>query len=140
LTGGDYPQGEFASIYGEQGFGGLHYTDGDDRDPVAEGALNPDIGFDCLNSWSQSGTMRMLRKGDWKLAFDMQGRGQLYNLRDDPVELNNLYAGNPAYAELQKELLADLLAWTLRAQDPLPPPGRRYAVKADKRNYWAPYR
>ncbi|MCX7011588.1 MAG: sulfatase-like hydrolase/transferase, partial [Candidatus Sumerlaeota bacterium] len=69
LTGGAYPEEEFASVYAEQGFGGLHYAENDALDPVAEGAHNPFVGFDCLNSWSQSGTMRMLRRGDWKLAF-----------------------------------------------------------------------
>ena len=93
----------------------------------------------CLNSVSQSGTMRMLRKGDWKLVFDMQGRGQLHNLADDPAELDDL-CGRPEVADVERELLADLLAWTLRAQDPLPLPRRRYIMKRDPRNWWAPYR
>ncbi len=83
--------------------------------------------------------MRMLRKGDWKLIFDMQGAGQLYNLARDPVELNNLY-GRPEVADVEHELLAELLAWTLRVQDPLPLPRRRYVMKRDPRNYWSPYR
>jgi hypothetical protein len=83
--------------------------------------------------------MRMLRKGRWKLAFDMQGQGQLYDLEADPVELDNLY-GRPDLADIERELLADLLAWTLRAQDPLPLPRRRYVIKRDPRNYWSPYR
>ena len=37
-------------------------------------------------------------------------------------------------------LLAELLAWTLRVQDPLPLPRTRYAMKTDPRNYWSPYR
>ncbi|NOZ20553.1 MAG: hypothetical protein GXP25_05625 [Planctomycetes bacterium] len=32
------------------------------------------------------------------------------------------------------------LAWTLRTQDVLPLPSRRYVVKADPENYWSPYR
>ncbi|KKL99915.1 hypothetical protein LCGC14_1809650 [marine sediment metagenome] len=139
LTGGEYPAEEFASVYGEQGFGGLHYTADDDRDPATEGAMAPGKGFDCLNSWTQSGTMRMLRKGDWKLIFDMQGRGQLYNLPADPAELNDLY-DDPALSTVRADMLAELLAWTLRAQDPLPLPRRRYAVKTDPHNYWSPYR
>ena len=61
---------------------------------LEDDGLNPEVSFDCLNSRSQSGTMRMLRKGRWKLAIDMQGRGQLYDLEADPVELDNLY-GTP---------------------------------------------
>ena len=81
----------------------------------------------------------MLRKGRYKLVMDMQGRGQLYDLERDPVELNNLY-GRPEWAAVERELLADLLAWTLRAQDPLPLPRRRYVMKTDPHNYWSPYR
>ena len=140
LTGGEWPEEEFASVYGEQGFGGLHYTADDDLDPAAEGALNSEgPGFDCLNSWSQSGTIRMLRKGDWKFNFDMQGRGELYNLADDPLEMDNLY-DRPEHAAVQSEMLADLLAWSLRAQDPLPLPRHRYVYKKDPRNYWSPHR
>jgi arylsulfatase A-like enzyme len=139
LAGRDYPKDEFAGVYAEHGFGGLHYTARDTLDPAKEGALNDSCSFDCLNSWSQSGTMRMLRKGDWKLIFDMQGKGQLYNLRKDPAELNNLY-GKPLAAGIQQRMMADLLAWTLRAQDPLPLPRARYVMKTDPRNYWAPYR
>ena len=51
------------------------------------------------------------------LVMDMQGRGQLYDLEADPVELDNLY-GRPEWAAVERELLAELLAWTLRVQDP----------------------
>ena len=119
--------------------GGLHYVEGDTLVDPEDDGLHPNISFDCLNSRSQSGIMRMVRKGDWKLAFDMQGRGQLHNLAEDPVELENLY-GRPEVAEIQMEMLEELLAWALRVQDPLPLPVRRYAMKIDPRNYWAPYR
>ena len=140
LTGAEYPEDEFASAYAEQGFGGLHYTPNDDPSFEAYITQGPkDKSFDCLNSVSQSGTMRMVRRGDWKLVFDMQGRGQLTHLATDPAELRNLYDA-PEHADIQRRLLADLLAWTLRAQDPLPLPRRRYRMKTDPRNYWAPYR
>jgi arylsulfatase A-like enzyme len=139
LTGGDYPKEEFISVYAEHGFGGLHYTAQDKLDPVKEGAINSAISYDELNSWSQSGTMRMLHKGDWKLVFDMQGNGQLYNLTKDPVELKNLYDDHEL-TEIKQQMLADLMAWTLRVQDPLPLPRRRYIMKTDPHNYWAPYR
>jgi arylsulfatase A-like enzyme len=140
VTGGGYPAEEFESVYAEQGFGGLHYTDNDD--PDFEHCLNQGpkgATFDELNTYSQSGTMRMVRKGDWRLVMDMQGRGQLYDLSSDPAELNNLY-DDPEHGAVQRELLADLLTWTIRAQDPLPLPVDKYIYKRDKRNYWAPYR
>ena len=138
LTGEEYPKEEFDSAYSEHGFGGLHYTADDDFGAHGDG-LSPAIGFDELNGWSQSGTMRAIRKGDWKLVFDMQEHGQLYNLAEDPVELNNLF-DQPDYADIQSKMLAGLLGWTLRAQDPLPRPRRRYRFKSDTRNYWFPYR
>lgn len=139
LTGNEYPEEEFASVYVEQGMGGLHYIEGDTLVDPEDDGLHANISFDCLNSRSQSGIMRMVRKGDWKLAFDMQGRGQLHNLIRDPVELENLY-GKPEVAAIQMEMLEELLAWSLRVQDPLPLPARRYVVKTDTRNYWSPYR
>lgn len=139
LTGEGYPEEEFASVYAEQGMGGLHYEEGDTLVDPTEDGLHPEVSFDELNSRTQSGIMRMVRKGGWKLIFDMQGRGQLYNLDEDPVELEDLY-GRPEVVEVQMELLEELLAWSLRAQDPLPLPRRRYVMKTDPRNYWTPYR
>ncbi len=139
LTGTSYPPAEFESIYAEHGFGGLYYTEEDGLDPEEEGAIGAGCTFDCLNSWTQSGAMRMLRKGDWKLVYDMNGRGELYHLAEDPVELENLFGEEP-FAEIQRELMAELLAWTIRVQDPLPLPRRRYVFKRDPRNYTSPYR
>jgi arylsulfatase A-like enzyme len=47
--------------------------------------------FDELNSYTQSGYLKMVRMGDWKLAFDMMGNGQLYNLAADPSELSRIH-------------------------------------------------
>ncbi|MDP9383134.1 MAG: sulfatase-like hydrolase/transferase [Chloroflexota bacterium] len=80
LMGNDYPDEEFASVYAEQGIGGLHYTPDDvavTRPGLYEGETYR--AFDELNACTQSGSMRMVRRGDWKLVLDMQGRGQLYN-------------------------------------------------------------
>jgi arylsulfatase A-like enzyme len=135
LTGDPYPEDEFRSAYAEQGYGGLEVTGDDDLDLCQEGALNAFCTFDCLNSWTQSGTKRMLRRADFKLVVDAQGRGELYHLADDPLELENLY-GRPEYAAIQGQLQAELLTWMLRTQDPLPVPRRRYAFKRHPRNYW----
>jgi arylsulfatase A-like enzyme len=144
LTGRTYPVEEFASIYVEHGFGGLYYGADEALGPADDGfTISPDGvhwgGYDCLNSWTQCGQVRMLRRGEWKLIFDMQGQGQLYNLSNDPAECRNLY-DDPAYLAKRHELLEDLMAWTLRTQDPLPLPRRRYVLKTDPRNYWSPYR
>jgi len=139
LTGEEYPQEEFESVYAEQGFGGLHYTEDDPlsfEHCMIQGPARST--FDELNSYSQSGTMRMLRRGDWKLIMDMQGRGQLYHLAVDPYEVDNLY-GRAEHAQVQSDMLGRLLAWTIRSQDPLPYPVGRYIYKRDQHNYYAPY-
>ena len=133
LSGREYPEKEFASAYAETGYGGLNYNW--DDDPDFSKALNPRITFNCINQYSQSGIMRMIRKDEWKLVFDMQGNGQLYNLEKDPAEIINLF-GNSDYIEVQGKLVGDLLAWTLRTQDPLPFPGGNYERKSHPRNYW----
>ena len=140
LIGGHYPPDEFESVYAEQGVGGRHFAqdDGPDYDHcLIPGPKGPT--FDCLNSYSQSGVMRMVRKGDWRLVYDMMGRGQLHNLNDDPLELHNLFE-DVRHRDVQREMLAELLMWTLRVQDPLPYPRDKYIVKEDPRNWWTPYR
>lgn len=144
LTGKKYPKEEFASMIVQQGYGGLHFTDLKEYDPYTQdGTLTKDkIEFDELNTWTQSGTMRMVRKGDWKLVYDMQGKGELYNLVKDPAEIKNLFA-DKNYSTKRMELLQDMLTWELRMQDPLPLPHptktRRYGFKRDPKNYWTPY-
>jgi len=143
LTGADYPAEEFRSACVEHGFGGLYYTSDEPLDPREDGLTPSHDGqpgdYDCLNSWTQSGTMRMVRKDDWKLIYDMQGEGQLYDLSRDPSELENLYS-HPEAAEKRAELLEEMLTWLLRIQDPLPLPRRRYVMKRDSRSYWTPYK
>lgn len=144
LSGRPYPKEEFASVLVMQGMGGLEYTSVKDLNPYSEGTLQrkqPRF-FDELNSWTQSGILRMLRKGDWKLIYDMQGRGRMIHLSEDPGEIHNLY-GSAEHQQKQMELLQDMLAWELRTQDPLPMPDKashKYIMKRDPHNYWASYR
>ncbi len=145
LTGKEYPKEEFSSIMVEQGYGGLHYTDIVEYDPYKDDGtlVKGKTQFDELNTWTQSGMLRMLRKDDWKLVYDMQGSGQMYHLAEDQEEVKNLF-GDEKYLKKQDELLQDLMAWELRMQDPLPLPHptkqRRYGFKRDPYNYWAPYK
>jgi arylsulfatase A-like enzyme len=132
LTGQDYPEGEFSSAYAEQGFGGLDY--GWDDNPDFESCIFPDgCIFSELNRYVQCGVMRMVRKGRWKLICDLQGRGQLYDLDEDPAELANLF-DKLSYRDIRHELTEELLIRTLRAQDPLPAPEGR---KSHPHNYWS---
>jgi arylsulfatase A-like enzyme len=127
LQGKNYPRDEFRSVFAEGGFGGLYYDESDHVPfSVAEfkglGAYivpDEDKTFDELNYVTQSGTMKMVRMGDWKLIYDMMGIGELYHLASDPSELKNLF-NDPSAATEQMQLLAELLQWTLRTQDSLP--------------------
>jgi arylsulfatase A-like enzyme len=132
LTGDAFPAEEFRSVYSELGVGGIHYGV-DERPPLHfpyEGHQ-----FDCLNSVTQSGNLKMVRMGDWKLLLDSQGNGELYNLADDPAEVRNHF-GDPAYAERQLALTTELLQWTIRTEDDLP--GGTYVRKRPPRNWYAP--
>ena len=136
LTGGDYPAEEFASVYAEHGFGGLDYDWDDEPDfdkfgPQGRWAIH----FDELNQYTQCGIRRMLRRDNWKLIYDMNGRGQLYDLDKDPAELDNLF-DDPRCADVRHMMVEELLAATLRAADPLPLPGGDYQRKNPPRNYW----
>jgi arylsulfatase A-like enzyme len=129
LQGKQYPEEEFRSIYVESGFGGL-YFDASDRIPYSAADFRglgkyivseQEKTFDELNLVTQSGYMKMVRMGDWKLLYDMMGNGQLYHLTSDPCELKNLF-GDPSIVDMQLRLLEELLRWTIRTQDSLPVP------------------
>ena len=135
LQGQSYPQHEFESVMAEDGFGGMYYTKQDATDYKEEGAVGKQgYFFDELNTWSQSGTMRMLRKGDFKLVYDMDGNGRLYHMKEDTAELNNLF-GNAMYASIQNDLITNLLRWEVSTEDYLPVPRHRYRFKRNEHNY-----
>jgi arylsulfatase A-like enzyme len=139
LQGSDYPEAEFESICSEVGFGGLNYGPGDTIDPNW-GIMHPPgtiLGFDELNPVTQSGTMKMVRQGDWKLTADMMGNFELYNVAKDYYELHNLYR-DPSSKEIRDRMMETLVRWTLRTQDDLPVAA--YPPKWAKRNWYAAYR
>lgn len=145
LQGQDYPQEEFRSIYAESGYGGLYY-DSSDRPPYAIAeflgfsrfAPVKEPTFDELNTVTQSGYMKMVRMGDWKLIYDMMGYGELYHLASDPWELKNLF-GDPSAAGEQSRLVEELLMWTIRTQDTLPT-GVYRTKWAGAHNWYTPHR
>jgi arylsulfatase A-like enzyme len=135
LNGKKVPKGEFDVGYSENGFSGLYWNDKDGLDLEAEGASHRMVTFDCLNTWTQCGQVRMVRKGDYKLQMDMEGTGYLYNLAKDPREVRNLWT-DPACAAVKMDMLVELNAAVLRAMDPLPAPHRRYRTKQHPQGYW----
>lgn len=136
LTGEDYPRKEFSSIIVEQGYGGEDFTMDEPLSFEEAGFYRPGVegSFGGLSPWTQSGSMRMVRKGDWKLVMDNNGGGELYNLKEDPAEVTNLFDNKKNIAE-QVDLLKELLAWNIRLQDPLPVPRSQYPFKRNPYNY-----
>ncbi|WP_423464464.1 sulfatase-like hydrolase/transferase [Promicromonospora sp. MS192] len=121
---------EFDDLYAERGFGGLTYR-ADERPPLHfpyEGRT-----FDELNTVTQSGRSRMLRRGDLKLIVHSDGSGELYDLAADPAEVHDLFH-DPAHAADRADLLWRLTQWMLRAQDELP--AGAYTAKRAPHN-WA---
>lgn len=116
LTGQPYPAEEFASVFAEMGFGGVPY--GPDERPALHFPYDGRR-FDELNSVTQSGHTVMLRRDRWKLVYDSAGRGELYDLEQDPAELDNRFA-DPSLAEVRTELITELLRWSVRTDDDLP--------------------
>lgn len=123
LTGKDATEAEFDTAYAEQGMGGRHYS-WEDNPQVEKCQLRTT--FNELNQYTMSGSMRMVRKGSFKLLMDMEGRGQLYNLAQDPAELENLY-DQKACSDIQNELQHEMIKWCLKTQDPMPCP--RHGMK-----------
>ena len=131
-----YPKGEFDIAYSENGFGGLYWDDNDGLTlPVEDATDAAYTRFDCLNTWTQCGQVRMVRKGNWKIQEDMNGEVYLYDLSTDPYELHNL-ADSAAHVNVLADMLRELAAAVLRAQDPLPAPHNRYRVKVHPNGWW----
>lgn len=116
LAGEPAPAGEFSSIIGELGYGGVPY--GEDERPELHFDYQGRT-FDELNSVTQSGGMRMIRRGDHKLIMDVDGTVELYDLEADPGELTDL-SGDPEHRDIRDELTKALARWMIRVADDLP--------------------
>ncbi len=77
--------------------------------PLAHGRPGAHPGFTFSESHSEGNCTGsfMIRKGDWKYLYFTGDRPLLFNLKDDPAELQDL-AGKPETAAIQKELHAHL--------------------------------
>ena len=135
LKNEDIPEQEFDSVYAESGFSGHFWKEEDELTPVSEGAVQDWKAFDCLNTWTQCGQVRSVWKDDFRLQMDMMGNGQLYDLKNDPFELHNLW-GDAAFAAKKAELTELLVRSMLRNADPLPVPHYRYRTKVHEKGYW----
>ncbi len=119
LCGGDYVPRE--AIFGEAGLEGEPYRLEEviDTTPFPEGALTED--FTPRNKRGGRGRIKSVRTRRWKLVhYPGQPYGELYDLREDPWELYNLY-DQAAYQDIIMELRTRLLDWTIESEDCLPP-------------------
>lgn len=132
LSGDEPPAAEFDSIYVEGGYGGVPYS-AEERPHLHFSYDGPT--YDELNSMTQSGTYRAVRCGQWKLEYDVLGRGALYDLAADPGELHNLWDEAPVQ---RAELTERMLRWCLRVADDLPETPQ-YRPKRAPHNWYAPY-
>lgn len=136
LRGEPYPKGEYDVAYSECGYGGLYWNDKDSLTPKDDKTLSEDGEiFVCMGSWTQSGQIRMVRKGDYKIQVDMMGNGYLYCLKDDPAEIHNLW-DDARYLEKKADMLTCLTAAILKADDPIPAPHNRYRTKVHPKGFW----
>lgn len=58
----------------------------------------------------------MIRSNNYKLIYRTDDINELYDLRKDPLELNNIY-GNPDYKEIQDNLEKQMLEWYIETAD-----------------------
>ena len=108
----------------------------------------PSLGWVPENIYYQKGALQqshpasvcrtvMMREQRYKLIYRTADVCELYDLQEDPRELNNLYA-EPAVAELRDRLESRLLKWLVTTSDvtplnedprglPDPPPGSTHA-------------
>ncbi len=82
--------------------------------PLLRGHLPDDWYTECFCEYhgSELGlySQRMVVTKTHKLVFNIPDRNELYDLQNDPHELNNVY-DDPAYAEVRRELAERLIAW-----------------------------
>jgi arylsulfatase A-like enzyme len=84
----------------------------------------------AISVWGQmnNGGPFMIRKGDWKMIVYLQMKEKkqnsihaLYNIKEDPLEMNNLIGTNPEKANYEKvvnDLKFTLKEWMIKTKTP----------------------
>ncbi|MBL8385227.1 MAG: sulfatase-like hydrolase/transferase [Burkholderiales bacterium] len=100
--------------------------------PILKGeadAIRREAWSELARDHIQTGAEYMVMRRDerWKIVYYLgEEHGELYDLQEDPGELNNLWTA-PEHAELKNRLVHDVLVWQLRGaiasrQQPTPTP------------------
>jgi len=82
------------------------------RDVFAQFNLGPDWGFSGIRPW------RLIVRRPWKYIYHLGYGGEMYQLEEDPGEMNNL-AGVARFADVERALRAGLFNWMRQTNDPL---------------------
>ncbi|MGQ9629497.1 MAG: sulfatase family protein [bacterium] len=136
LMGKPYSEREFSSVYVEHGIGGRVLTE---ENNVGLGAEADAIYVDGRARTNYDGTQvatsgyrRAIVKGRWKLIYDADLPLEIYDLDEDPLELNDLARKGNIY-HVKEELMEELLYWSIRLDDNLGV--RRYSIKMPSHNW-----
>ncbi|MCA8990842.1 MAG: sulfatase-like hydrolase/transferase [Planctomycetaceae bacterium] len=91
-------------------------------DPLAPDEHRADVYCEYTNSWTHHRSYgSMLRTRDFKLVvYHGTGEGELYDLREDPDEFENLWS-NPATQAVKLQLMQRLFDRSFFTLDPMPP-------------------
>lgn len=116
LQGKEYYPREFAVIESGESGEPLH---------LSEITVRPESPYDenCFPwcAWREAwlGKGKCIRTHNWKLSVYANGEGELYDLDNDPDELNNLFGDNE-YKNIVQDLEYKLLLWTMENEDKIP--------------------
>ena len=98
--------------------------------PILEGKCDPHKHRDFVRSiyyrvlQGRPSYASMIRTREHKLVqYHGHGLGELFDMKKDPHEFNNL-ADQPQYAAIQQRLQAQLDSWRQRTNDPLTDPAK----------------
>lgn len=69
-------------------------------------------GWQWFIDYTTKGRSAMVRANGWKYCFNSGDMEELYNLKNDPIEIHNL-AKDPAYSAKKDELKSQLMTWLL---------------------------
>jgi arylsulfatase A-like enzyme len=73
----------------------------------------------CAFREAWMGKGKAIRTKEWKLCLYANGEGELYDVKNDPDELENLY-GRESHAAVQAELTYRLAIWQMYNDDRIP--------------------
>ena len=80
--------------------------------------VQSDVGTPDINIMFQA-PWRSIVVNDWKLNLCASDQCELYNLKDDPYEMNNLY-DHPEYQDVVRLLSTKVRMWQFRTRDDTP--------------------